>query len=118
MRPYLCRCCFLQVHPLAIELELLKETTGTQQQTLTTIKFTYLLNLNLVAAGCTDANDSPLLGALFPLDDGSTLPSEAQAQLENGTFQLDPSRPAKPYKCVGDGCGSRLQQQAFMYPVP
>lgn len=86
-----------KAHPLTVEVEVFQERAGNKPPIQLTLRFRYLLNLQLVTACCADPSDDPLLGALFPQDDGNSVPTEALLQLENGTFELDPSQTAKPF---------------------
>mmetsp|Transcript_37376 Transcript_37376/g.83177 ORF Transcript_37376/g.83177 Transcript_37376/m.83177 type:complete len:438 (+) Transcript_37376:84-1397(+) len=87
-----------KVHPLTVQLDVLKEQSSKPSDVMISVKFQYLVNIKLVTAQCDSAADNQLLAALFPSDDGSRVPSEAVAQMESGTFRFDVSRPAKPYR--------------------
>eukprot|EP00798_Chlamydomonas_sp_ICE-L_P014840 gene14840-20894_t len=95
---------YYKEHPLKIDLELLPSPSASgaapspAAKPLMTIKFQYLMGLKVIAASCTNTADNQILAALFPADDGSTMPSESLLHLQSGTFKFDPKRAARPYR--------------------
>lgn len=62
--------------------------------------FQYLPALCTVTAHAAPPADNNLLKAMFPGDDGSSLPSEAAALRQGPPFKFNASRAARPYRSV------------------
>ncbi len=68
---------------------------------LMTVLLQYLPALKLVTAHAANPADNALLRAVFPGDDGATVPLEGVQQLQRGTFRYSATRIPRPYRCAG-----------------
>lgn len=88
-------------HPLSVLWHIYDEIAESGKRTkLLTLRFEYLMKLNIVCAGAEGGQDGPLelLTNLFPDDTGLDLPTQV-AKLSAGVdFQYDVNRPLHPYK--------------------
>lgn len=88
-------------HPLCVMLHIFDEVTETGKRAkLLTLRFEYLMKLNIVCAGIEGDQSGPLelLTNLFPNDTGLELPTQV-AKLSAGVdFWYSFNRPLHPYK--------------------
>lgn len=93
-----------QAHPLSVLWHIYDEDQGEDEKPakLLTVRFEYLMKLNVVCAGTEGAHDGPLelLTNLFPDDTGLDLPTQVGKLSAGLEFQYDPNRSLRPYKWV------------------
>ncbi|XWS25605.1 hypothetical protein CRYUN_Cryun27aG0082200 [Craigia yunnanensis] len=91
-----------QVHPLKIILHINDdETSDPRSKKLITLKFEYLLKLNVVCVGIEGSTDGPeynILCNLFPDDTGLDLPHQSAKLFVGDAATFDEKRTSRPYK--------------------
>ncbi|XP_044474652.1 THO complex subunit 5B-like isoform X2 [Mangifera indica] len=91
-----------QVHPLKIFLHINDdEISNPKCAKLISLKFEYLLKLNLVCVGIEGSHEGPakdILCNLFPDDTGLELPHQSAKLLVGDTLVFDERRTSRPYK--------------------
>ncbi|XP_050363729.1 THO complex subunit 5A [Argentina anserina] len=91
-----------QVHPFKVILHIFDdESSDPKSAKLVTLKFEYLLKLNVVCVGVEgshEAAESNILCNLFPDDTGLELPHQSAKLIVDGTPAFDEKRTARPYK--------------------
>ncbi|OIV96381.1 hypothetical protein TanjilG_09808 [Lupinus angustifolius] len=91
-----------QVHPLKITLHVYDdEASNTMPSKLITLKFEYLVNLNVVCVGTEESNDgskNDILCNLFPNDTGLELPRQSAKLVVGDAEVFDSQRTSRPYK--------------------
>ncbi|KAM7521007.1 hypothetical protein LguiB_019969 [Lonicera macranthoides] len=90
-----------QAHPLKLILHIHDDESLEAKSTkLATLKFEYLLKLNVVCVGIEGSNEGPesnILCNLFPNDTGLELPHQS-AKLIGNALVFDEKRSSRPYK--------------------
>ncbi|OMO78927.1 THO complex, subunit 5 [Corchorus capsularis] len=91
-----------QVHPLKVILHIYDDDAPDPRSAkLITLKFEYLLKLNVVCVGIEGSTEGPennILCNLFPDDTGLELPHQLAKLLVGGDATFDERRTARPYK--------------------
>ncbi|XP_050125742.1 THO complex subunit 5B-like isoform X2 [Malus sylvestris] len=91
-----------QVHPLKIILHIYDdEVSDPKSAKLITLKFEFLLKLNVVCVGIEGSNDAAensTLCNLFPDDTGLELPHQSAKLVMGDTLAFDEKRTSRPYK--------------------
>uniref|UniRef100_A0A7N0ZQA7 THO complex subunit 5 n=1 Tax=Kalanchoe fedtschenkoi TaxID=63787 RepID=A0A7N0ZQA7_KALFE len=91
-----------QAHPLKVILHVFDdEESESKNVKLLTLKFEYLLKLNIVCVGIEGSDELPensILCNLFPDDAGVELPLESAKLSVSESFVFDEKRRARPYK--------------------
>uniref|UniRef100_A0A7N0TQ76 THO complex subunit 5 n=1 Tax=Kalanchoe fedtschenkoi TaxID=63787 RepID=A0A7N0TQ76_KALFE len=91
-----------QAHPLKIILHVFDdEESESKNVKLLTLKFEYLLKLNVVCVGIEGSDETPensILCNLFPDDAGVELPLESAKLSVGEAFVFDEKRSSRPYK--------------------
>jgi len=91
-----------QVHPLKIILHIYDdEVSDPKSAKLITLKFEYLLKLNVVCVGIEGSHDRPennILCNLFPDDTGVELPHQSAKLFVGDALAFDERRTTRPYK--------------------
>ncbi|XP_062076871.1 THO complex subunit 5B [Humulus lupulus] len=93
-----------QVHPLEVVLHVYDndcEASDLKSVKLITIKFEYLLKLNVVCVGIEGSHEGPennILCNLFPDDTGLELPHQSSKLLVGDSLVFDEKRTSRPYK--------------------
>ncbi|KAJ0024237.1 hypothetical protein Pint_08767 [Pistacia integerrima] len=91
-----------QVHPLKIILQINDdEISNPKSAKLITLKFEYLLKLNLLCVGIEGSHEGPekdILCNLFPGDTGLELPHQSAKLFVGDTLVFDERRTSRPYK--------------------
>nr|XP_023891239.1 THO complex subunit 5A-like [Quercus suber]POE62146.1 tho complex subunit 5b [Quercus suber] len=91
-----------QVHPLKIILHIYdEEVSDPKSAKLITLKFEYLLKLNVVCVGIEGSHDRPetnILCNLFPDDTGVELPHQSAKLFVGDALAFDEKRTSRPYK--------------------
>ncbi|KAH7523632.1 hypothetical protein FEM48_Zijuj06G0032600 [Ziziphus jujuba var. spinosa] len=91
-----------QVHPLRIILHVYDdEVSDSKPAKLITLKFEYLLKLNVVCVGIEGSHEGPennILCNLFPDDTGLELPHQSAKLFVGDAFAFDERRTSRPYK--------------------
>ncbi|XP_022768756.1 THO complex subunit 5B-like [Durio zibethinus] len=91
-----------QVHPLKIILHIFDDEASDPRSTkLITLKFEYLLKLNVVCVGIegsTEGPESNILCNLFPDDTGLDLPHQSAKLFVGDAAMFDEKRISRPYK--------------------
>ncbi|KAL2242084.1 THO complex subunit 5B isoform X2 [Sesamum indicum] len=93
-----------QSHPLKVILHINNdEASDMNPAKLITLKFEFLINLNIVCVGVEDSEEVPendILCNLFPDDTGLELPQQSAKLLIGSSLSFDESRTSRPYKWV------------------
>ncbi|XP_004291099.1 PREDICTED: THO complex subunit 5A [Fragaria vesca subsp. vesca] len=91
-----------QLHPLKVILHVYdNEASDPKSAKLVTLKFEYLLKLNVVCVGVEgshEAAENNILCNLFPDDTGLELPHQSAKLIVDGTPAFDEKRTSRPYK--------------------
>ncbi|PON65073.1 THO complex, subunit [Parasponia andersonii] len=91
-----------QVHPLKVILHVYDDDVSDPKSAkLITIKFEYLLKLNVVCVGIEGSHEGPennILCNLFPDDTGFELPHQSAKLLVGDSLVFDEKRTSRPYK--------------------
>lgn len=91
-----------QVHPLKIILQIYDdEVSDLKSAKLLTLKFEYLLKLNVVCVGIEGSHEGPennILCNLFPDDTGIELPHQSAKLFHGDALAFDERRTSRPYK--------------------
>ncbi|XP_075483986.1 THO complex subunit 5B [Primulina tabacum] len=91
-----------QSHPLKISLHIHDdEASNSNLAKLITLKFEYLIKLNVVCVGVEDSDEVPpnsILCNLFPDDTGLELPQQSAKLCIGDSCSFDVSRALRPYK--------------------
>nr|ABH01186.1 cold-induced protein [Ammopiptanthus mongolicus] len=91
-----------QVHPLKITIHVYDdEASGPKSAKLITLKFEYLVKLNVVCVGIEGSNDGPendILCNLFPNDTGLELPHQSAKLFVGDATVFNSQRTSRPYK--------------------
>ncbi|KAL5558841.1 hypothetical protein UlMin_035052 [Ulmus minor] len=91
-----------QVHPLKVMLHVYDdEVSDPKSAKLVTLKFEYLLKLNIVCVGIEGFNEGPennILCNLFPDDTGLELPHQSAKLSVGDSLVFDEKRTSRPYK--------------------
>ncbi|KAK7283290.1 hypothetical protein RIF29_12711 [Crotalaria pallida] len=91
-----------QVHPLKITIHVYDdEASDLKSAKLITLKFEYLVKLNVVCVGIEGSNDGPendILCNLFPNDTGLELPHQSAKLFVGDAVVFDSQRTSRPYK--------------------
>uniref|UniRef100_A0A2P2KEJ6 THO complex subunit 5B n=1 Tax=Rhizophora mucronata TaxID=61149 RepID=A0A2P2KEJ6_RHIMU len=91
-----------QSHPLQIILRVFDdEDSDPKSAKLITLKFEFLLKLNVVCVGVEGSHEGPennILCNLFPDDTGVELPHESSKLLVGNAFAFDERRTSRPFK--------------------
>ncbi|KAJ4841539.1 THO complex subunit 5B [Turnera subulata] len=91
-----------QIHPLKVILHIYDdEVSDPKGAKLISLKFEYLLKLNVVCVGIEGSQDGPennMLCNLFPDDAGTDLPHQAAKLVVGHTPVFDETRHSRPYK--------------------
>ncbi|XP_020218905.1 THO complex subunit 5B [Cajanus cajan] len=91
-----------QAHPLKIIIHLYEdETSGPNSAKLITLRFEYMVKLNVVCVGIEGSNDGPendILCNLFPNDTGLELPHQSAKLIVQDAKTFDTQRTSRPYK--------------------
>ncbi|XP_062097312.1 THO complex subunit 5B [Humulus lupulus] len=91
-----------QVHPLKVVLHVYDDDVSDPKSAkLITIKFEYLLKLNIVCVGIEGSHEGPennILCNLFPDDTGLELPHQSAKLLVGDSLVFDENRTSRPYK--------------------
>ncbi|KAF4375451.1 hypothetical protein F8388_024110 [Cannabis sativa] len=91
------------VHPLKVVLHVYDddEVSDSKSAKLITIKFEYLVKLNVVCVGIEGSHEGPentILSNLFPDDTGLELPHQSAKLLVGDSLVFDEKRTSRPYK--------------------
>ncbi|KAI4375037.1 hypothetical protein MLD38_012955 [Melastoma candidum] len=92
---------FLQVHPLRVILNIYDdEALDKKSDKLVTLKFEYVLKLNVVCVGIEGSNErlGNILCNLFPNDDGLNLPHQSAKLVVGDSPIFDERKSFHPYK--------------------
>ncbi|GKV04625.1 hypothetical protein SLEP1_g16766 [Rubroshorea leprosula] len=93
-----------QVHPLKITLHVYDDDASDPKTAkLISLKFEYMLKLNVVCVGIEGSNEGPennILCNLFPDDTGLDLPHQSAKLFVGNAFVFDERRTSRPYKWV------------------
>ncbi|XP_031391143.1 THO complex subunit 5A [Punica granatum] len=93
---------YYQVHPLKVILHIYDdETSDPKPVKLVTLKFEYMLKLNVVCVGIEAANEGPqdnILCNLFPDDTGLELPHQSAKLAGGDNLKFDVKRSSRPFK--------------------
>ncbi|CAL1410759.1 unnamed protein product [Linum trigynum] len=91
-----------QVHPLKLILHILDdEASDPKSAKLITLKFEYLLKLNVVCVGVEgshEGTENSILCNLFPDDTGHELPHQSAKLTTGDSLSFDEKRTSRPYK--------------------
>ncbi|KAL8141127.1 hypothetical protein V2J09_007148 [Rumex salicifolius] len=91
-----------QAHPLRVSLHIYDdEIVDPKRAKLVTLKFEYLVKLNVVCAGIEGSDEGPensILCHLFPDDAGLELPHQSAKLLLDNAKPFDEKRTLRPYK--------------------
>lgn len=91
-----------QVHPLKVMLHVYDdEVSDPKSAKLLTLKFEYLLKLNVVCVGIEGSHEAPennILCNLFPDDTGLELPHQSAKLVIGDSLLFDERRTSRPYK--------------------
>ncbi|RDX68369.1 THO complex subunit 5B [Mucuna pruriens] len=91
-----------QVHPLKIIIHVYEdEASGPKSAKLITLRFEYLVKLNVVCVGTEGSNDGPendILCNLFPNDTGLELPHQSAKLFVQDAITFNTQRTSRPYK--------------------
>ncbi|KHN22326.1 THO complex subunit 5 like [Glycine soja] len=91
-----------QVHPLKIVIHVYEdEASGPKSAKLITLRFEYLVKLNVVCVGIEGSNDGPendILCNLFPNDTGLELPHQSAKLFVQDAITFNTQRTSRPYK--------------------
>ncbi|CAI0465174.1 unnamed protein product [Linum tenue] len=91
-----------QVHPLKLILHVLDdEPSDPKSAKLISLKFEYLLKLNVVCVGLEGSHEgaeNSILCNLFPDDTGSELPHQSAKLTTGSSLSFDEKKPSRPYK--------------------
>ncbi|KAK6939607.1 THO complex, subunit 5 [Dillenia turbinata] len=91
-----------QIHPLKVILHVYDdEVSDPKSSKLATLKFEFLLKLNVVCVGIEGSYDGPennILCNLFPDDTGLELPHQSAKLSVGDAFSFDERRTSRPYK--------------------
>ncbi|KAL2318551.1 hypothetical protein Fmac_032427 [Flemingia macrophylla] len=91
-----------QIHPLAVNLHVYdNEVSGLESAKLVTLKFDYLMQLNIICVGIEASNDGPeydILCNLFPDDTGLELPHQSAKLVVGDATMFSGNRTSRPYK--------------------
>ncbi|GAB4852176.1 THO complex subunit 5B, variant 2 [Ancistrocladus abbreviatus] len=91
-----------QAHPLKFVLHIFDDELGESKLVkLATLKFEYLLKLNVVCVGIEESGERPqhnILCNLFPDDTGLELPHQSAKLLLGEGMVFEEQRPLRPYK--------------------
>lgn len=90
-----------QAHPLKTVLHIHDDEASDSKSKLITLKFEYLLKLNVICVGIEGSNEGPennILCNLFPDDPGFELPHESAKLCVGKTVVFDEKRTSRPYK--------------------
>lgn len=91
-----------QAHPLKVFLHIFDdEVSDPKSAKLITLKFEYLLKLNVVCVGVEGSLEGPennILCNLFPNDTGAELPQQSAKLIVGDNLAFDERRTSRPYK--------------------
>ncbi|KAL5127011.1 THO complex subunit 5B [Glycine soja] len=91
-----------QIHPLTVNLHVYDdEISDLESAKLTTLKFEYLMQLNIICVGNKASNDGPendILSDLFPDDTGLELPHQSAKLFVGDAIMFNGDRTSRPYK--------------------
>ncbi|TKY57820.1 THO complex subunit 5B [Spatholobus suberectus] len=91
-----------QIHPLTVNLHVYDdEVSDLESAKLITLKFEYLMQLNIICVGIEASNDGPendILCNLFPDDTGLELPHQSAKLCVGDATMFNGDRTSRPYK--------------------
>ncbi|XP_047161191.1 THO complex subunit 5A-like isoform X2 [Vigna umbellata] len=90
-----------QVHPLKIIIHVYEDQHSDSKSSKLTLRFEYLVKLNVVCVGIEGSNESPendILCNLFPNDTGLELPQQSAKLFVQEAIAFNTLRTSRPYK--------------------
>ncbi|KAK7383139.1 hypothetical protein VNO78_28810 [Psophocarpus tetragonolobus] len=91
-----------QIHPLNVNLHVYDdEVSDLECAKLITLKFEYMMQLNIICVGIEASNDGPkneILSNLFPDDTGLELPHQTAKLFVGDAIMFNGDRTSRPYK--------------------